>query len=184
MMRRILIISLGLLAMISGVAWMQAPTADTGGSASGTVTVTPLEPGAIKTATPTPLPAKPEDPRPEVCSAPYQEGWEAHIVKAGDTLGSLMEGISELSVAQAAGLNCIDDPSALPVGFGSMAALYICCRSNGRSLPAACQIVDWRGAITGDSGRAAVVPERDDDLARGHPRNLGYHQRQHRFTSV
>ncbi len=115
MMRRILIISLGLLVVISRVAWMQAPTADSGGSASGTVTVTPMVLGPIKTATPTPLPAKPEDPRPTVCSAPYKELWYPRIVKAGDTLTVMLKG-SALSVTEAAVLNCIDDPSVLPVG--------------------------------------------------------------------
>jgi hypothetical protein len=114
MTRRGLMISSILLALISGVAGMQAPTADVGGTEMATVT--PMVLGAIKTATPTPLPPKPEDPRPAVCSAPYQEGWEAHVVESGDTLTSLMQGIHELSVTQAAALNCVDDPSALPVG--------------------------------------------------------------------
>lgn len=118
MMRRILIISLCLLAVISGAALMQAPTAAVEADATGTLTVTPIVLGAIKTATPTPLPPKPEDPRPELCSAPYQEGWEAHVVEAGDTLTALMQAldIRDLSVTQAAALNCIDDPMALPVG--------------------------------------------------------------------
>jgi len=113
MMRRILIISLCLLAVISGVALMQAPTADVGGTE--TATVTPMVLGAIKTATPTPLPPKPEDRRPAVCSAPYQEGWFPHVVEAGDTLTALV-GIRNLSVTQVAVLNCIQDPSVLPVG--------------------------------------------------------------------
>src|SRR5215203_2832080 len=103
MMRRIFIISLTLLVVITGVAWMQAPTLSMDANATRTPTVSAL--GAIKTATPTPLPPKPEDPRPALCSAPYQDGWEAHIVKAGDTLTSLMQGIRDLSVTQAAALN-------------------------------------------------------------------------------
>lgn len=118
MMRRTLMISFCLLAVISGAALMQAPTAAVGEGATETLTVTPILMGAIKTATPTPLPPKPEDPRPALCSAPYQNGWEAHVVKAGDTLTALIQGldIKELSVTQAAALNCIDDPMALPVG--------------------------------------------------------------------
>jgi LysM domain len=110
-----LMIGLFLLVVVSGVAWMQAPTPDLDTNTTQTVTVTPMVLGAIKTATPTPLPPKPEDRRPEVCSAPYQEGWLPIVVKAGDTLTSLM-GTTNLSVTQAAALNCIDDPSVLPVG--------------------------------------------------------------------
>lgn len=115
MKRRIFMIGLFLLAVVSGVAWMQAPAPTADANATQTLTVTPLALGAIKTATPTPIPPKPEDPRPALCSAPYQEDWVPHVVKAGDTLTSLM-GIRNLSVTQAAALNCIDDPSALPVG--------------------------------------------------------------------
>src|SRR5699024_8377972 len=57
-----------------------------------------------------------EDPRPAVCSAPYQDGWEAHVVLAGDTLAAMMQDVGDLSVTQMAALNCIDDPMALPVG--------------------------------------------------------------------
>jgi hypothetical protein len=113
MMRRIISIGLCLLAMVSGVALMQtaSPTSD---EPVTTPTATLL--GAISTSTPTPLPPKPEDPRPAVCSAPYQDGWEAHVVKAGDTLAALMQGFHGLSVTQLAALNCVDDPMALPVG--------------------------------------------------------------------
>ena len=113
MKRRILIISLCLLAVISGVALMQAPTADTG--TTEVATVTPVVLGAIQTATPTPLPPRPEDPRPAVCSAPYQVGWEPHVVVTGDTLTSLV-GSLNMTVTQVAVLNCIEDPSVLPVG--------------------------------------------------------------------
>jgi hypothetical protein len=131
MTRRILLISLGLLVVVSGVAWMQVPTA----TFEATETVTPSVLGAIKTATPTPLPTRVDDPRPALCSAPYQEGWEAYIVKAGDTLAVLMQGIHELSVAQAAALNCIDDPSALPVG----AVVWLLAKAEGEVTAEACQ---------------------------------------------
>jgi hypothetical protein len=115
MIRRVLLISLYMLMVISGVAWMQPPTPGIGTNATQTLTVTPMALGAIKTATPTPLPPKPEDRRPEVCSAPYHELMFPVVVKAGDTLRSLL-GNNGMSVTQAAVLNCIDDPSALPVG--------------------------------------------------------------------
>ncbi len=116
MMRRLFPITLGLLVMISGVAWMQSPTPTSDANASETMTVTPKVLGAINTATRTPIPSKPEDPRPALCAAPYQASWEPHIVKAGDTLSALLQGIRDMSVTQAAALNCIDDPLALPIG--------------------------------------------------------------------
>jgi hypothetical protein len=112
MTQRILLIGFCLLVLISGVALMQPPTPDTGKGA--TITATPL--GAIKTSTPTSLPPIPEDKRPATCSAPYNEGWTPFVVKAGDTLASLTKGQYTLSVTALAALNCIDDPSALPVG--------------------------------------------------------------------
>ncbi len=113
MTRRVILISICAMMIVNGVMWMQAagPMTDVIQAASPTAVL-----GAISTQTPTPLPPTPEDPRPALCSAPYQTGWEAHVVKAGDTLGALMQGIHELSVTQAAALNCIDDPSRLPVG--------------------------------------------------------------------
>jgi len=130
MMRRILPIGLCLSVMISGMALMQ------------TASPTPIEPismqasavlGAVKTSTPTPLPPKPEDPRPALCTAPYQDGWEAHVVQAGDTLPALMQGIQDLSVTQAAALNCVDDPMALPVGS------VVWLPPKGKSNPETCQ---------------------------------------------
>ena len=116
MIRRIFIISLFLLVAVSGIAWMQAPTPTADANGSETPTVTPMILGAIKTATPTALPPKPEDLRPSVCKGPYQADWEAHVVEAGDTLASLMAGKKEFSVTQIGALNCIDDPATLPVG--------------------------------------------------------------------
>lgn len=113
MTRRIISISVGIMLFLNSALWIQAASPMTKASqvASPTAVL-----GAISTNTPTPLPPKPEDPRPALCSAPYQTGWEPHVVKAGDTLGELMQGIRDLSVTQAAALNCIDDPSRLPVG--------------------------------------------------------------------
>lgn len=68
------------------------------------------------TPVPTPVPIRADDPRPGVCAAPYQAGWQAHVVQAGDTLPTLMAGMQELTVTQAAALNCVDDPTALAVG--------------------------------------------------------------------
>ncbi len=135
MMRRIFPITLGLLVMISGIAWMQSPTPTSDANASETVTVTSTVLGAINTATPTPLPPKPEDPRPALCSAPYQSNWEPFVVKAGDTLPALMQGIRDLSVTQAAALNCIDDPMALPVG----SVVWLPAETTGETTTGSCQ---------------------------------------------
>ncbi len=104
-MRKFIITGL-LLLTVSGAALMQPASP----------TPTPVVLGAVNATTPTPRPPKAADPRPTICSAPYQTGWERHEVQAGDTLSNLMRGITQLSVTQAAALNCIDDPSALPVG--------------------------------------------------------------------
>lgn len=79
-------------------------------------TATPLILGPVNLVTPTPRPPELDDPRPALCSAPYQPNWETHIVEAGDTLASLVAGQTQLSITQLAALNCIDDPSALPIG--------------------------------------------------------------------
>lgn len=87
-----------------------------GGLQAPTPTPTPVVLGALTAITPTPRPPKPQDPRPAICSAPFQSGWEAHPVQVGDTLSALMRGQTDLSVTQVAALNCLDDPSKLPVG--------------------------------------------------------------------
>lgn len=79
-------------------------------------TPTPLILGPVNIVTPSPRPPELDDPRPALCSAPYQSGWEAHIVETGDTLVRLIGGRGALSVTQLAALNCIDDPSSLPIG--------------------------------------------------------------------
>ncbi|MBI1279843.1 MAG: hypothetical protein GC179_17075 [Anaerolineaceae bacterium] len=116
MMRRLFSITLGVLIMASGIAWMQSPTPTLQANAAETITVTAMTLGAVTTATPTPFPTKTEDPRPAICAAPYQENWQPYVVKAGDTLPALLQNIRDLSVTQAAALNCVDDPMALPVG--------------------------------------------------------------------
>jgi len=72
----------------------------------------PVTPAVL---TPTPTPA-PEDARLSICSAPRLEGFTPYIIRPGDRLADLLVGISNISVTQLAALNCIDDPSALPVG--------------------------------------------------------------------
>lgn len=112
MLKKIILLVVFLFAL-SGMAAMQTVT-PTPTDATGTPTPAIL--GAVNAVTPTPRPPKPEDPRPAICSAPYQEGWQRHEVQAGDTLAILMENIPDLSITQAAALNCVDDPNALPVG--------------------------------------------------------------------
>lgn len=79
-------------------------------------TPTPLILGPVNLVTPTARPPELDDPRPALCSAPYQAGWQPHVVVTGDTLAGLLVGHPNLSVTQLAALNCIDDPSSLPVG--------------------------------------------------------------------
>ncbi|MCC6892567.1 MAG: hypothetical protein IT321_07100 [Anaerolineae bacterium] len=104
MLKKIILLGIFLFALTS-VALMQE-----------TPTPTPAILGAVNAVTPTPRPPKSPDPRPAICSAPYQEGWQRHQVQGGETLASFMTGITNLSVTQAAALNCIDDPNALPIG--------------------------------------------------------------------
>ena len=98
------------LFLVSGAALSQTPIPQS------PPTPTPLVLGPVNVVTPTPRPPEPDDPRPALCSAPYQAGWEAHVVEAGDTLTDLMTGNVTLSVTQLAALNCIDDPTSLPIG--------------------------------------------------------------------
>lgn len=133
MMSRILFV----MVIISGTAWMQSTLPTTTASITETLTVTPMVLGAVNQTTPTPVPPKPQDSRPALCAAPYQATWEAHIVKAGDTLPALMRGIRDLSVTQAAALNCIDDPVALPVG----SVVWLPSIPVGESVPLSCQQV-------------------------------------------
>ncbi len=107
MFKKIILLGIFLFAT-SAIALMQDATTP--------ATPTPTVLGAVNVVTPTPRPPKPQDPRPAICSAPYQEGWQRREVQAGDTLALLMENISDLSITQAAALNCVDDPNSLPVG--------------------------------------------------------------------
>ena len=83
---------------------------------------TPITPQPIiPTPTPTTQPASPaivplDDARAAVCSAHTLSGFEPIIVTPGDTIRGLLNGSEVITVSQAAALNCIDDPDALPVG--------------------------------------------------------------------
>jgi len=77
--------------------------------------VTPAVPFA-NPPTPSRVLPRPTDDRAAVCSAYAEDGYQPYMVRAGDTLAGLLAGNRSLSVTQAAALNCIDDPDALPVG--------------------------------------------------------------------
>lgn len=77
---------------------------------------TPLILGPVNIITPSPTPRGFNDPRPALCSAPYQPGWVAHLIRPGERLIDLMTGVLNLTVTQVAALNCLDDPGALPIG--------------------------------------------------------------------
>src|SRR5689334_5838056 len=97
-MKRILLLLILGLAVFAGVVSAQDEA------------VTPAVP---QRPTATPLP---DDPRLTICTAPTLDGFAPYIVRAGDTLASLLTGTPNISVTQLAALNCIDNPEALPVG--------------------------------------------------------------------
>jgi hypothetical protein len=97
MIRRILFI---VLLLIGGAGAVYAQSGDATPAVPSRPTATPI----------------PDDPRLSVCSAPTLEGFVPYIVRPGDSLADLLVGIPNISVTQLAALNCIDDPSALPVG--------------------------------------------------------------------
>jgi hypothetical protein len=109
-MRRIIYVFLLFLLMTVGLAAAQpaSPTAP--------VSETPLVLGPVNVVTPTPTAVPPEDPRPAVCSAPFQPGFTAHVIRSGERLADLMVGVLNLTVTQVTALNCLDDASSLPVG--------------------------------------------------------------------
>ena len=88
--------------------------------------VTIAQPTAETTADAEALPTGP-DARLGVCSAPTLPEFAPYTIRRGDTLGALLTGVDNLTVTQLAVINCIDDPTALPVGatiwlpFGSAA---------------------------------------------------------------
>lgn len=63
----------------------------------------------------------PNDARAGGCNAFARDAFAVHIVRPGDTLPALLAGLPEYTPVQVAVANCLDDPSALPVG----AALFI-----------------------------------------------------------
>jgi hypothetical protein len=79
-------------------------------------TVTPMILGPVTQVTPTPAPPGFDDPRRVICSAPFLPGFVPQMIRPGDRLPDLMVGVLNLTVTQAAALNCLDDPLALPVG--------------------------------------------------------------------
>jgi hypothetical protein len=56
------------------------------------------------------------DSRLATCNAHLLPGFVAYTIREGDRLGDLMVGADNVTVTQLAAMNCIDDPTALPVG--------------------------------------------------------------------
>lgn len=79
-------------------------------------TVTPMILGPVTQVTSTPAPPGFDDPRRVICSAPFQPGFVPQMIRPGDRLPDLMVGVLNLTITQAAALNCLDDPLALPIG--------------------------------------------------------------------
>ena len=82
------------------------------------------QPAAESTAEPE---ATGPDARLGTCTAPTLPEFAPYTIRRGDTLGALLTGVDNITVTQLAVINCIDDPTALPVGatiwlpFGSTA---------------------------------------------------------------
>jgi len=87
---------------------------------------TEIPPAALFTATPNiphageirlyPIIPNSNDARLATCAAPTLEGFLPYVVRPGDRLDVLLTGYTMITVTQLAALNCLDDPSALPVG--------------------------------------------------------------------
>jgi hypothetical protein len=63
-----------------------------------------------------PLTLLENDSRADLCRAPLMDSFVRHIVRPGDTLPRLLRQSDDFTPTQIAVMNCIDDPSALPVG--------------------------------------------------------------------
>lgn len=57
-----------------------------------------------------------QDARLATCTGPTLPEFAPYTIRRGDTLGALLTGVDNLTVTQLAVINCIDDPTALPVG--------------------------------------------------------------------
>jgi hypothetical protein len=75
--------------------------------------VTTLQPAAETTDA---APPTGPDARLGTCVAPTLPEFAPYTIRRGDTLGALLTGVDNLTVTQLAVINCIDDPTALPVG--------------------------------------------------------------------
>lgn len=88
--------------------------------------LTEIPPAARFTATPNiphqgeirlyPIVPNPNDARLATCAAPTLEGFLPYVVRPGDRLDVLLTGYTMITVTQLAALNCLDDPTQLPVG--------------------------------------------------------------------
>lgn len=111
----------GAAALREAILTMLAPTA------TATATFTP-EVALLPTLTPTPLPSETPTPEPTATATltPFPTatscfnqcaalGWPSYLVREGDTLSSLAVA-GNVSVARAAQVNCLVDPSRIQVG--------------------------------------------------------------------
>jgi hypothetical protein len=106
---------LGITAVMIGIGlvWLGISAAQ---DSTPTPTPAPFGPIALVTPSASPTPFGAEDARPGICAAPFQTDWQPHVIAPGDRLGTLLVGRLTLTVAQAASLNCLEDPTALPIG--------------------------------------------------------------------
>ncbi|MBK8024055.1 MAG: LysM peptidoglycan-binding domain-containing protein [Chloroflexi bacterium] len=74
----------------------------------------------------------PADARAASCNAFQLPNFTPYVVRPGDTLPMLLASSTALTVTQAAALNCLDDPYALPVG----AVIFLPARQDERETAA------------------------------------------------
>jgi len=79
-------------------------------------TVTPSAPELVGTPSLRPITLDPNDARLAVCAASTFEGFSPYVVRPGDRLDLLLAGVDSITATQLAALNCLDDPSELPIG--------------------------------------------------------------------
>lgn len=117
-MLRLLIIVCALGLIFTGAAFAQDdPTPAFGAIISGSAaTAVPASGGEASIGAAPNAAQEGTDSRLGICNAHTLPDFVPYTIREGDRLGDLLIGADSLTVTQLAALNCLDDPSALPVG--------------------------------------------------------------------
>lgn len=115
LLKRTIIVILLITAVTNAVFAQDTGTPTATGSFNPTPGAIP-QPTVTPTAEPSPTIIPTEDPRVDTCNAAMRPNFIPYLVRDGDTLANLLTGQDTYSVTQVALLNCIEDPSVLPVG--------------------------------------------------------------------